>query len=143
MKLGAHKWIRQGRVRESAGAEPPGLCSSGWGGMGQVKRVPSSRAGAGVVKGSSYHPQVCCISQKLSDTAASGNVSKAQCKTTPALTISKKLFPSLRCCTTQMILHTLTNVHFYSRGSLTLPKGTVVHISQSSCTEHLNLQQLL
>lgn len=112
MKLGTHKWVRQERVRESQVEEQEqshqtGLHSSSSGGMGQVKHVPQSRAGANIFKVSSWHPEVCYISQKLSDTAMSWNINKAQGKTRPAIMISKKLFLSLRCCTTRMILHTL------------------------------------
>lgn len=76
MKLGAHKWIRQGRVRESLVEEQERshqtvLHSSGSGGMGQVKCVPQSGAGTSIFKVSSWHPEVCYISQKLSDTATS------------------------------------------------------------------------
>jgi len=65
MKLGAQKWIRQRRVRESRVEEQDrshqtGLRSSGSGGMGQVKCVLWS--GAGVFKVSSQHPVACYIS---------------------------------------------------------------------------------
>lgn len=70
MKLGAHKWIRQGRVCESQMEEQEqshqtGPCSSGSGGIGQVKHVPQSGAGPGIFKVSRQHPEVCYISQKL------------------------------------------------------------------------------
>lgn len=145
MKLGTHKRVRRkgcvkAKWRSRSRATRQGSTQAAQEGWGRLN--VSRRAGQGQVF-SKFQAGIQKLSQTLSDTAMSWNINKAQGKTRPAIMISKKLFLSLRCCTTRMILHTLTHVHFYCRGSLTLLNGIVAHASQSSCTAHLNLQQLL
>lgn len=148
MKLGAREQIRQGRVQESQREEQEqshqiGLHSSSSGGMEQVKCVPQRRAEGSIFNISSqrqgmlYFPHL--VAQQHPGTLIRLRVkSDQQSRLKKHKALSQSVMFHER-----IILHTSIHVHFYFRGSSSLPNSIVSHATWSSCTAHLNLQQLL